>query len=67
MSACRIGIGDLLEDGSEILGLGYQMQQAGAKASIASLWQVNDLGTQVLMISFYGVAETGYKLHQLNN
>lgn len=59
LSACRTGVGDILEDGSEILGLGYQMQRAGAKASLASLWQVDDLGTQVLMINFYRALKTG--------
>ncbi|MDJ0557049.1 MAG: tetratricopeptide repeat protein [Microcoleaceae cyanobacterium MO_207.B10] len=59
LSACRTGVGDILDDGSEILGLGYQMQRAGAKASLASLWQVDDLGTQVLMINFYQALITG--------
>ena len=29
------------------------MQQAGALATIASLWKVNDRGTQILMNTFY--------------
>jgi CHAT domain-containing protein len=29
------------------------MQEAGAEAAIASLWQVSDGGTQVLMTAFY--------------
>ncbi|NJM58708.1 MAG: CHAT domain-containing protein [Synechococcales cyanobacterium RU_4_20] len=29
------------------------MQRAGAKATIASLWQVNDSSTQVLMTDLY--------------
>ena len=44
--------------GAEILGLGYQMQRAGAKASIASLWTVDDGGTQVLMNAFYGALQS---------
>ncbi|WP_197278720.1 tetratricopeptide repeat protein [Pseudanabaena sp. 'Roaring Creek'] len=52
LSACQTGIGSL-GNGSEILGFGYQVQRAGAKASIASLWKVSDGGTQVLMKSFY--------------
>jgi CHAT domain-containing protein len=43
-----------LGDGTEILGFGYLMQQAGAKAAIASLWSVDDGGTQALMNAFYG-------------
>ncbi|MGQ4647014.1 tetratricopeptide repeat protein [Lyngbya aestuarii] len=53
LSACETGLGGNLGTGSEILGLGYQMQRAGAKAAIASLWTVDDGGTQVLMNAFY--------------
>jgi CHAT domain-containing protein len=53
LSACQTGIGGQLGNGEEILGLGYQMQQAGAKATIASLWTVSDEGTQRLMSAFY--------------
>ncbi|CAN1209164.1 hypothetical protein TUMEXPCC7403_03010 [Tumidithrix helvetica PCC 7403] len=52
LSACQTGVGKL-GDGVEILGFGYQVQRAGAKAAIASLWSVSDGGTQVLMQSFY--------------
>jgi CHAT domain-containing protein len=40
---------DRLGNGAEILGFGYLMQQVGALAAIASLWQVSDGGTQILM------------------
>ncbi|MFE4106137.1 CHAT domain-containing protein [Almyronema epifaneia] len=50
LSACETAVGG---NGSEILGFGYLMQQAGARAAIASLWQVSDGGTQVLMNAFY--------------
>jgi CHAT domain-containing protein/Tfp pilus assembly protein PilF len=53
LSACETGVGDTLGSGTEILGLGYQFQLAGAKAAIASLWQVDDGGTQALMNVFY--------------
>ena len=53
LSACETGLGDKLGNGEEILGFGYLMQQTGARAAIASLWSVNDGGTQVLMNSFY--------------
>ncbi|WP_371357325.1 tetratricopeptide repeat protein [Hydrocoleum sp. CS-953] len=59
LSACRTGVGSILNDGSEILGLGYQMQRAGVKASIATLWQVDDRGTQLLMINFYQALKKG--------
>jgi CHAT domain-containing protein/uncharacterized protein HemY len=53
LSACQTGIGKTLGSGAEILGFGYQVQLAGAKASIASLWSVSDGGTQLLMQEFY--------------
>ena len=52
LSACQTGLGGSA-NGAEILGFGYQVQKAGAKASIASLWTVSDGGTQLLMQSFY--------------
>ena len=45
--------------GSEILGLGYQFQASGAKATIASLWSVDDGGTQSLMSAFYKLLAQG--------
>jgi len=46
------GLGSL-GSGVEILGFGYQVQKAGAKDAIASLWSVNDAGTGSLMTAFY--------------
>ena len=61
LSACETGVGGIRDgDGKEILGFGYLMQQAGAKAAIASLWQVSDGGTQVLMNAFYAALSQGY-------
>jgi CHAT domain-containing protein/tetratricopeptide (TPR) repeat protein len=59
LSACETGIGGKLGNGTEILGLGYQFQRAGARATIASLWQVDDGGTQVLMNAFYAALKKG--------
>ncbi len=53
LSACQTGVGKL-GDGVEILGFGYQVQKAGAKQAIASLWLIDDAGTQALMEAFYG-------------
>jgi CHAT domain-containing protein/Tfp pilus assembly protein PilF len=58
LSACQTGVGKL-GDGVEILGFGYQVQKAGAKNAIASLWSVNDEGTQALMEAFYGELKKG--------
>jgi CHAT domain-containing protein len=57
LSACETGLGDKLGDGREILGFGYQMQQTSARAAIASLWSVNDGGTQALMNAFYAALQ----------
>ncbi len=59
LSACKTGVGGVLGNGVEILGFGYQMQQAGARASVASLWSVDDRSTQVFMDAFYGALKTG--------
>ena len=53
LSACETGLGGF-GNGEEILGLGYQFQNRGVRATIASLWKVSDGGTQVLMNAFYG-------------
>ncbi|NEZ55230.1 CHAT domain-containing protein [Adonisia turfae] len=54
LSACETGLGGQdLDSGIEVLGLGYQIQRAGAKAAMASLWRVDDGGTQALMNAFY--------------
>lgn len=59
LSACETGIGGILGNGEEVLGLGYQFQNRGARAAIASLWQVDDGGTQALMNAFYTVLKSG--------
>ncbi len=59
LSACETGIGGKLGNGEEILGFGYQIQLTGAKAAIASLWDVNDGSTQLLMDAFYSGLRTG--------
>ncbi len=53
LSACETGVGGNFGTGAEILGFGYLMQTAGARAAIASLWRVSDGGTQALMNAFY--------------
>ncbi|MGG6242687.1 tetratricopeptide repeat protein [Nodosilinea sp. AN01ver1] len=61
LSACETAVGEAqLGSGVEILGFGYQMQGAGAKAAIASLWQVSDGGTRVLMNAFYAALQAGH-------
>ena len=52
LSACETGL-DGFGNGAEILGMGYQFQLSGAGAVMASLWSVDDRGTQDLMARFY--------------
>lgn len=49
LSACETAIGD--DEAS--MGLAGAAVQAGARSAVASLWQVNDLGTAELMREFY--------------
>ncbi|MBF2063152.1 MAG: tetratricopeptide repeat protein [Calothrix sp. C42_A2020_038] len=57
LSACETGLGGF-GDGKEILGFGYRMQEIGAKAAIATLWQVDDPSTARFMQSFYSKLTT---------
>jgi CHAT domain-containing protein/Tfp pilus assembly protein PilF len=61
LSACETGLAGNFGDsnGEEILGLGYQFQSRGAKATIASLWRVADDSTQALMTEFYKALKSG--------
>ncbi len=59
LSACQTGLAGTLGNGVEILGFGYQVQKAGAKNAIASLWKVDDAGTQALMDAFYNELQKG--------
>ena len=60
LSACETAVGSpQLGSGVEILGLGYQIQEAGALGVLASLWKVSDQGTQVLMSAFYDALSQG--------
>jgi CHAT domain-containing protein/Tfp pilus assembly protein PilF len=49
LSACETALGD----GIEIIGFGYQLQVAKAKAAIATLWEISDKSTSKLMDAFY--------------
>jgi CHAT domain-containing protein len=59
LSACETGLGGKLGNGEEILGFGYQIQRTGARSAIASLWAVDDGGTQALMSAFYTTLPSG--------
>src|SRR5205807_2668052 len=52
LSACQTGLGK--EAGGEgLLGLQRAFQVAGARSSVASLWEVHDEATRRLMTGFY--------------
>jgi len=53
LSACETALGDTGQDGTEIAGLSYYFLNGGAKAVMASLWQVDDGSTSLLMQRFY--------------
>lgn len=55
LSACETALGAVIGKGEEILGLGFLMESAGARATLASLWSVDDGGTQRLMNEFYSI------------
>ena len=57
LSACQTALGDRLSSGIEIIGFGYQLQQAQVRASIATLWEISDIGTNTLMETFYAALQ----------
>ena len=59
LSGSETGINSMFSNGVEILGLGYSLLNAGAKASISSLWKISDSGTQLLMEAFYSNLQKG--------
>jgi CHAT domain-containing protein len=59
LCACQTALGGDLGNGLEILGFGYQLQRTGVRASIASLWEVSDGGTQTLMDALYARLKSG--------
>ncbi|MDT9339815.1 tetratricopeptide repeat protein [Trichodesmium erythraeum 21-75] len=58
LSAAETNISGRMGNGEEIIGFGYQMQNAGVETIIASLWRVND-DSDNLMNTFYTVLQEG--------
>jgi len=61
LSACDTAVGSAMKDanGKDVEGFAYVVQKLGALAVIASLWPVDDVGTQVLMPKFYSLRQGG--------
>lgn len=55
LSACETAVGD----DSASMGLAGVAVQSGARSALASLWEVNDLGTSELMKAFYAQYRAG--------
>jgi CHAT domain-containing protein len=58
VSACATGLSVVVE-GDEILGLVRGLLHAGARALVATLWNVHDGATSTLMQSFYSHMREG--------
>jgi CHAT domain-containing protein len=53
LSGCQTAKGSMDSDGREIDGLGITAQRKGAKAVLATLWEVDDASVGLLMATFY--------------
>ena len=53
LSACQTGLGGRDKSGIEIAGMSHAFLSKGAKAINASLWQIDDASTAMLMQQFY--------------
>ncbi|MDX2241378.1 MAG: CHAT domain-containing protein [Leptolyngbyaceae cyanobacterium bins.302] len=61
LSACQTAIGDLQAE----LGFAGLAIMSGCRAALASLWQVSDVGTLLLMTEFYRQLKTANKSEAL--
>ncbi len=58
LSACETGRGNI-EHGEGVRSLGRSFMESGAKATIISLWTVNDKATSDIMVLFYKYLREG--------
>jgi CHAT domain-containing protein/Tfp pilus assembly protein PilF len=59
LSACETGLSQVTQDGTEISGISGYFLGRGAKSVVASLWQVSDRSTALMMQKFYGYLSQG--------
>ncbi|MEO0373881.1 MAG: CHAT domain-containing protein, partial [Cyanobacteria bacterium P01_A01_bin.17] len=59
LSACETAVSSDFGSGEEILGFGYQIQRAGARGGVATLWLVKDQSTLPFMRFFYAHIKGG--------
>jgi CHAT domain-containing protein/Tfp pilus assembly protein PilF len=59
LSACETAVGEADADGREVEGLGALAQDRGAKAVLATLWEVADRSTADFMEQFYQRQQAG--------
>jgi CHAT domain-containing protein len=68
LTACQSALNSLklddrgqlaLDGGTELSGLAYLLERAGAKAVIPTLWSVEDESTQAISVSFYSNLKQG--------
>lgn len=58
LSACETGLGKVLS-GEGIRSLGRSFMEAGARATVISLWNVNDKSTATIMLGFHKYLKEG--------
>jgi len=64
LSACETGLGKI-NNGDDVVGLARGFLYAGSNAIVASLWEVDDQATSLLMTEFYANIKKGNKREAL--
>ncbi|TAJ10024.1 MAG: CHAT domain-containing protein [Nitrospirae bacterium] len=64
LSACETGLGKV-SNGDDVVGLTRGFLYAGSNSIVASLWEVDDLATSLLMTEFYAHLKKGDKQEAL--